>query len=99
MTRMHWMALRMYMPTLACLLLAFVSTGLLSILGQSQHLAQLAGTLRWIPYGLLGLGVLLGVVASVRLLRWETEDALICTCGGLLGREREGRYGAYRKLG
>lgn len=26
MTRMHWMAFRLYWPALACLLLAFVST-------------------------------------------------------------------------
>jgi hypothetical protein len=97
MTRMHWMAFKMFSPALICLLFAFVSTGLLLTLGQSQYLVQLADTLRWLPYGLLGLAVLLGIVASVRLLRWETGGALICTCGGLLGREREGRFGPYRK--
>jgi hypothetical protein len=35
MTRMHWMAFRMYLPTLACLLLAFASTWVLSGWGQS----------------------------------------------------------------
>ena len=43
-----------------------------------------------------GLSVLLGVITSVRLLRWDTGDALICGCGGLLGGERPGRFGTYR---
>jgi hypothetical protein len=97
MTHMHWMAFRMYLPTLACLLLAFASTWLLSGWEQSVYLAPLGDALRWVPYGLLGLATLLGVVASVRLMRWESGDALICRCGGLLGGEREGRFGAYRK--
>jgi len=97
MTRMHWMAFRMYLPTLACLLLAFASTWLLSGWGQSADLATLGDALRWLPYGLLGLAALLGIFASLRLMRWETGGALICHCGGLLGREREGRFGAYRK--
>ncbi|MBD9479848.1 hypothetical protein [Pseudoxanthomonas sp. PXM02] len=97
MTRMHWMAFRMYLPTLACLLLAFVSTWLLTSAPPTTFLAPLGDTLRWIPYGLLGLAALLGVIASVRLLRWETGDALICLCGGLLGSERQGRFGVYRK--
>lgn len=96
MTRMHRMAFRMYLPTLACLLLAFASTWLLPGWGQSAYLTALGDALRWLPYGLLGLAVLLGIFASLRLMRWETGDALICSCGGLLGGEREGRFGAYR---
>ena len=97
MTRMHWMAFRMYLPTLACLLLAFASTWVLSGRGQSAYLAPLGDALRWLPYGLLGIAVVLGIVASVRLMRWETGDALICGCGGLLGTERVGRFGVYRR--
>jgi hypothetical protein len=97
MTRMHWMAFRMYLPTLACLALAFASTWLLSGWGQSAYLVPLSDSLRWLPYALLGLSALLGIVASVRLMRWEIGDALICSCGGLLGGEREGRFGSYRK--
>lgn len=97
MRRMHWMALRMYLPAIACLLGALVSTWVLSDLGQSEYTAPLAALLAWLPYGLLALAGLLGIVASVRLWRWEAGHALMCTCGGLLGRERLGRYGLYRK--
>lgn len=97
MTRMHWMAFRMYLPTLACLLLAFASTWQLSGWGPSASLAALGDALRWLPYGLLALAVLLGIFASLRLMRWETGGALICHCGGLLGNEREGRFVSYRK--
>ena len=97
MTRMHRMAIRMYLPTLACLLLAFASTWRLPGGGPSVYLVTLGNTLHWLPYGLLGLAVLLGIFASIRLMRWETGHALICHCGGLLGSEREGRFGVYRK--
>ena len=96
MTQLHWMAFRMYLPTLACLLLAFASTWLLTSAEPAAFAPPLGDALRWAPYALLGLSVLLGVVASVRLLRWDTGDALICGCGGLLGGERAGRFGTYR---
>ena len=99
MTHLHRMAFRMYLPTLACLLLAFASTWLLTSAAPTTFVHPLGDALRWLPYGLLGLAVLLGLVASLRLLRWETGDALICSCGGLLGSERQGRFGVYRKCG
>lgn len=96
MTRLHWMALRMYLPTLACLLLAFASTWLLAGAAPATFAHPLGDALRWMPYGLLGLAVVLGIVASARLFRWERGDALICGCGGLLGSEYAGRWGTYR---
>lgn len=99
MTYLHRMAFRMYLPTLACLLLAFASTWLLTDAAPSTFAHPLGDALRWMPYALLALAALLGVIASVRLLSWETGDALICGCGGLLGGERRGRYGVYRKCG
>lgn len=92
MTRMHWMAFRLYWPALACLLLAFVSTW-----GHAVPSAPLGEVLRWTPYVLLALAMLLAAVASLRLMRREARDALICDCGGLLGGKREGRLGPYRK--
>jgi len=96
MTYLHRMAFRMYLPTLACLLLAFASTWLLTDAAPSTFAHPLGDALRWMPYGLLALAALLGVIASVRLLRWESGDALICGCGGLLGGEHAGRWGTYR---
>ena len=97
MTRLHRMALRMYLPTLACLLLAFVSTWLTTSVSRTAAPRMLDELLRWAPYGLLALAALLGLIASTRLMRGNTDDALICDCGGLLGARRQGRFGAYRK--
>ena len=97
MGRMYWMAVKMYLPTMLCLLGALGSIWALTNLGQSHYTAPLAASLSWMPYGLLALAGLLGIVTSVRLWRWEAGRALICTCGGLLGREHLGRYGLYRK--
>ena len=38
-----------------------------------------------------------GVVQFVRFYRWTKGNGLLCRCGGLLGREHDGRYGPYRK--
>lgn len=97
MTQLHWMALRMYLPTLACLVLAFASTWLLVFAPPAT--VPFGGALHWMPYALLAMAMVLGLIASVRLLRLETGDALICGCGGLLGGERRGRFGAYRACG
>ncbi|QLQ28675.1 hypothetical protein H4W19_07505 [Pseudoxanthomonas mexicana] len=92
MTRTHWMAFRLYRPALACLLLAFVSTW-----GHAAHSDPWSDVLRWMPYALSAVAMLLAAVASLRLMRWETRGALICNCGGLLGAERKGPLGRYRK--
>ena len=92
MTRTHWMAFRLYWPALACLLLAFASTW-----GHAAHSDPWGDVLRWMPYALLAVAMLLAAVASLRLMRWETRGVLICNCGGLLGTERKGPLGRYRK--
>lgn len=96
MTRMHRIALRIYLPTLACLLLAFAFTWVLSGATQDTQGGELFNALRWLPHALTGVALVLGAVASLRLRRWEAGDALICACGGLLGSERDGRFGRYR---
>lgn len=97
MSQLHWMVVRMYLPTVLLLVGAFVATGLVSNLGQSPYLSQVAALLRWVPHGLLALAGLLGIVTSARLWAWDAGRAPVCACGGLLGRERQGRYGPYRK--
>ena len=47
-----------------------------------------------------GAGVSLApsLYQALRLWRWTRGKGAVCyVCGCLLGREREGRYGAYRK--
>lgn len=59
--------------------------------------AQRAGAAR--VKGLGGaLSVMLFAIQGIRLWRWrlgKTDDCFVCGC--LLGREREGRWGLYRK--
>ena len=71
MTRTYWMAFRLYWPALACLLLAFASTW-----GYAAHSDPWGDVLRWLPYALLALAMLLAAVASLRLMRWETRISL-----------------------
>jgi hypothetical protein len=97
MNRWHMMTAKMYLPAFGSLLAAFSTSCLLTSAAQSVFLAQLVKSLDWLPLGLFALSVLLGIVATVRLRRWELGYTLIFSCGGLLGREREGRFGPYRK--
>ena len=92
MTRTHWMAFRLYWPALACLLLAFASTW-----GHAAHSDPWGDVLRWMPYALLAVAMLLAAVASLRLMRWETRGSMINNLGGFLGTERKGPLGRYRK--
>lgn len=97
MHRIRWMLVRMYTPSLVMLAAAFMTSGQIGALGKSRLLAPLGEGLAWIPHALFALGVLSAVITSLRLWAWDTGRAPTCACGGLLGRERQGRYGPYRK--
>jgi len=86
------MAFRLFWRALDCLLLAFAWTW-----GHVADFDPWGDVLRWMPYALLAFAMLLAAVASLRLMRRETRGALICNCGGLLGTERKGPLGRYRK--
>lgn len=91
------MAVKVYLPTALAVVAAFVLLEVSSAIAQHAMFSQVAGMLRW---GSLGAFVFaLGAVTygSVRLVRAEQGRGLLCDCGGLLGREIDGRYGHYRK--
>ncbi len=70
----------------------------LGMIRESTLLAGIYAVARWGPALAIAASVILGFVATVRLWRWDQGRApLVCECGGLLGRERPGRFGAYRK--
>jgi len=92
------MTLRVFAPAGAALLAAFVLMAAGWNLGTQPMLAGIAGT--WDK--VVGLAVLaaVGLAAhgAVRLWRWKRGSTLDCpSCGGLLGSERDGRYGPYRR--
>lgn len=98
MDRWTWMMARMYAPALGALVLGLLLMVPLGMIRESQLLAGMYAAVRWAPVLAIGLSVILGLIATVRLWRWDHgRSALVCDCGGLLGSERNGRYGAYRK--
>lgn len=98
MDRWTWMMARMYVPALGVLALGLLLMLPLGTLRESPVLAGVYAMVRWVPALAIAVSVTLGLVATLRFWRWDQgRSALVCECGGLLGRERRGRFGAYRK--
>jgi len=98
MDRWTWMMVRMYMPALGALALGLLLMLPLGVLRESPFLAGVYAMARWLPALAIALSVALALVAALRLWRWDQgRSASVCECGGLLGRERLGGFGAYRK--
>lgn len=98
MNRWIWMALKMYAPMALVLVVAVVLSVMVSNLSEIPMVAGLASEARWLP--MVAVVVALGffLSASYRLWRWDRGQGPICNdCGGVLGHEREGRYGTYRR--
>jgi hypothetical protein len=85
-------------PLLASLLAAVVAKTLLDVpvsMGGAPVWPELPGTL--VALG-VGASALCYLVQFARLLLWQRGHADSCyVCGCLLGRERQGRWGAYRR--
>ncbi len=98
MDRWTWMMVRMYAPALGALALGLLLMLPLGMLRESPVLAGVYAMARWLPALAIAVSVTLALVATLKLWRWDQgRSALVCECGGLLGRERDGRYGLYRK--
>lgn len=98
MDRWTWMMVRMYAPALAAFALGLLLTLPLGMLRESPVLAGVYAMVRWLPALAIAVSVTLALGATLRLWHWDQgRSALVCECGGLLGRERPGRFGAYRK--
>ncbi len=98
MDRWTWMMARMYAPAVGALVSGLLLMLPLGMIRESQLLAGIYAVARWTPALAIAASVILGLIATVRLWRWDHgRNQLVCDCGGLLGRERPGRFGAYRK--
>jgi hypothetical protein len=91
------MGIRVLMPGAFWMLASLAAIWLLSGLRMSPYTAVLWDNLRWTPIAMLGWGLLLVGHAVYRLWRWQRGEGLFCDCGGLLGREIDGRHGPYRR--
>lgn len=98
MDRWTWMMARMYAPAVGTLVIGLLLMLPLAMIRESPLVAGIYAVARWAPALAIAASVILGLVATLRLWRWDQERSrLVCECGGLLGRERTGRYGLYRK--
>lgn len=98
MDRWTGMAIRMYAPAFGLLAASMLATFAIEGIRQSALLAGVYQAAQWLPLIGFGVGALWMLITSFRLWRWNRgESTDVCECGGLLGRERDGRYGAYRK--
>lgn len=97
MDRWLLMTARAYAPALFALVVAVAAEVMLGRFEEHPMLAGLATGFRWVPMSAFVAAIAYGTWAVVRLWRAEHGEGLLCGCGGLLGRERDGRYGPYRQ--
>lgn len=91
---MFWKAI---LPGMAWLLAGVAAAWTLSGLPDSPLTAGLFSTLRWGPLLMAGWGLLQLAAGGYRVWQWHRGEGLLCECGGMLGSERDGRWGRYRK--
>jgi hypothetical protein len=99
MDRWTWMALKVYAPSIGMGLLALVLMLMTPDQPNNPLVAPFAQIFQWASLAAMLAALGLGAIAAYSLWRWERGEALICDCGGLLGRERDGVRGRtdYRK--
>lgn len=98
MGRWTWMMARMYAPAVGALAIGLLLMLPLGVIRESPLLAGIYALARWAPALAIAASVILGLIATLRLWRWDQgRSQLVCECGGFLGKERDGRYGLYRK--
>ena len=97
MDRWDWMAVRAYAPAAFALTLGLALTWVIAGWQDNPYLASLVGMARWAPLAALTVGLGHGSWTTFRIWRAENGEGLLCECGGLLGQERAGKYGPYRR--
>ena len=98
MNRYGWMLLRAYLPALVALVLAVASMLWTSVLGTTSLLHGLVPYAKWLPPVFLVAALGAGLATTLRLWRWQHDQAPKCTgCGGPLGRLQRSVQGDTRK--
>jgi hypothetical protein len=95
--RSDWMWVRAIAPGAVLMVGALLMAGMLAGLPGNPVGDALFGTLRWGPVILFGLGFLFASYRGFRVWQAVNGVGLMCSCGGPLGGEIDGRYGPYRK--
>ena len=84
-------------PGMVLMVGALVMAVMLSGLPGSPVGDALFGAFEWGPRILFVAGLLLATYRAYRVWQASNGVGLMCNCGGPLGGEIDGRYGAYRK--
>jgi len=91
------MLFQIYAPAMGCLAVA----GLLVFVGyqvaESPLLQGLMSPIRLMAMASLCLTLIAAAVATVFHWRWKQGSMRTCDCGGLLGCERQGRWGPFKR--
>jgi len=96
--RYGWMVVRLCLPAIGFACGALIVELVAQNFSGHAMLAELAAGLTLIGAVLLLATAGAVMVAVIRYWRWERGDSIDCVrCGGLLGIERSGRWGPYRK--
>jgi len=97
MDRWDLQAIRVYAPTVG-LMLAGAASGVVVVkLAQSAVFSRVAETFNWVPSLLFAAALAHLTWSSWRLWRAHNGVGRLCSCGGILGGEIDGRWGPYRK--
>lgn len=92
------MTAKAYFPALYVAGVSLVAWIITGAIADNPLLQSLAPIVDAVPLVGLAIASIMGAVSSYQLWRWESGHGLNCSsCGGMLGRERDGRHGAYRK--
>ncbi|UJB19203.1 MULTISPECIES: hypothetical protein [Lysobacter] len=97
MHRFHGMTFRIFVPGVFLILSSLLSLWLIDSFQSNPFSAALLNAFRFAPLLLFGAGALSIFYAIYLLWQWELGKGTLCECGGILGMERSGRWGDYRK--
>lgn len=91
------MIARTYAPSAGLALLAGVLWILSARVAEQPILSAFASVLRLASTGMMAGAIFAGVAGLIALLRWDRGQTYVCTCGGMLGFERDGRWGVFKR--
>jgi hypothetical protein len=92
------MLVKAYAPSALLLVVAILSDLIIGQLDAHPILAGVKQIVGWLPAAAFAGSMIHWGTTTFRLSQWQEDTSPGCmVCGGLLGRERDGRWGAYRK--
>ena len=97
MDRFTAMIAKMLAPPVAIIVCTLTAMWVLSRGVDNPFLVGLLRAAYWLPALPLAIALAWIAWASYRLWKWARGEANTCECGGLLGSDRDGRYGPYRR--